>query len=282
VRLETGYTPLESPATPWALHLLVDGRVRWGDVGAQRAREMMRASEIARHFGDRRRLGLPEKPAIPARQWLKEEAMFNEIKTRRGRAIEEVKRIHDRLQQLKSPPTPIVGVQQREISALITGLTNNLQTAFSPNPNLMPEAIDPAMAQIFAELVDAYAAQVEESIELATRLRTICTHMSRTRASLGIQPGQSSIPLPSAKTDVVMTDAQKYNFRSPNCEGSYSESDGSDTRMVNGKMTLHSMTDPQANVRGRQDMSTQRQQRPAFWSIGDLLEDQQPIALVSS
>ena len=257
VRLEAGYTLLESPATPWALHPLVDGRVRWGDVSPQRAREMIRASEIARHLGDRGRLGLPEKPAIPAQQWLQEEAMFNEIKARRGRAIEEVKRIHGRLQQLKSPPTPIVGVvQQMEISSLVTALANNLQTAFSPNPNLMPEAIDPMMAQIFAELVDAYAVQVEEGIELATRLRMIHTHLSRTGASLRILPalefGQSinvpPVPLKSAKTDVVMTDAQKYNFRSPNCEEPSSESDSSDTQMRNGKVTLYSPTDPQANL----------------------------------
>lgn len=173
-RLEQALSPpVESSASPWILHPLVDGRFKWGDVTPSRAREMIRASEIARYFGDRDKLGLPAKPAIPAKQWLKEVAMANEIQTRRDKAIEAIKRIHSKLQQLKSSSTSSAALQSKEVSDLAAALTNYLQMAFSPNPNLQPEAIDPMMAQIFAELVDAYAVQLQESIELATKIRAM-------------------------------------------------------------------------------------------------------------
>jgi hypothetical protein len=42
--LKASLHAVESPASPWILHPLVDGRFKWGDVTPSRAREMVRAS----------------------------------------------------------------------------------------------------------------------------------------------------------------------------------------------------------------------------------------------
>jgi hypothetical protein len=198
----------EPPASPWALHPLVDGRIKWGDVSPQRAREMVQASDISRRFGDRKELGLPaEKPPIPAQQLLKEEAASREIRLRRGRALEEVKRLHARLQHMResSDPNPSTGVMQgKEVSDLTSLLTKNLLMAFAPNPDLPPAAIDPMMEQIFGELADAFAAQMEENIEMAARLRAVDAYLKRkdrhpygrVRAYPPLQYGRKNVHLP--------------------------------------------------------------------------------------
>lgn len=173
--------------------------------------------------------------------------MKTDTQKSRSKTMEEVKRMHSELQQLKSSPVSILRLRRRVISHSITSLSNNLQIAFGPNLNLKPEAIDPKMVQIFVELAEAYTAELEESIEQSVRISAFQARLLRQKMDpLGrlisqALPGvgtnstlQSDSQPPAEATDVEMLDAQKEDSNDPISEPP--ASDSSDFQIRGGKV----------------------------------------------